>query len=77
MGRHLFKRGKDWFWLVSRGEGLVLAGFRVGRTGFGWFRAGRTGFGWFRLVPLFSNYHSIWGILVIFPVSAGLVGDQL
>ena len=37
-------------------EGLVSAGFRVGKTGFGWFRVGRTGFGWFRLVPLFSSY---------------------
>ena len=47
-----FRVGRDLF----KGEGLVSAGFRVGRTGFGWFRAGRTGFGWFRLVPLFSNY---------------------
>ena len=49
--------GKGWFPLVSGEEGLVSAGFRVGRTGFGWFRVGRTGFGWFRLIPLFSNYH--------------------
>ena len=44
--------GFGWF---QGGEGLVLAGFRVGRTGLGWFRVGKTGLGWFRLVPLFSN----------------------
>ena len=43
----LVSGGKGWFRLVSGWEGLVSAGFRVGRTGFGWFR----------LVPLFSNYH--------------------
>ena len=52
----LVSGGKGWFLLVSGEEGLVSAGFRVGRTGFGWFRVGRTGFGWFRLIPLFSNY---------------------
>ena len=66
MGRDWFplrSRGKDCFWLVSRGEGLVSAGFRVGRTGFGWFQGGKDWFrlvscekDWFRLVPLFSNY---------------------
>ena len=60
---HSVSGGKGWFPLVSGEEGLVSAGFRVGRTCFGWFqggkdwfRVGRTGFGWFRLVPLFSNY---------------------
>ena len=52
----LVSGGKGWFPLVSWEEGLVSAGFRVGRTGFGWFRVGRTGFGWFRLISLFSNY---------------------
>ena len=42
--------GKGWFPLVSGEEGLVSAGFRVGRTGFGWFRVGRTGFVWEGLV---------------------------
>ena len=62
----LVSGGKGWFPLVSGEEGLVSAGFRVGRTGFGWFHVGRTGFGWFhvgrtgfgwfRLIPLFNNY---------------------
>ena len=30
----LVSGGKDWFLLFSREEGLVSAGFRVGRTGF-------------------------------------------
>ena len=42
-----FQVGRD---LFKWGEGLVLAGFRVGRTGFGWFRVGRTGFGSFRFL---------------------------
>ena len=45
--------GRDFFLLLSKGEGLVSAGFKGGMTG---FRVGRTGFGWFRLIPLFSNY---------------------
>ena len=58
--------GRDLFLLLSKGEGLVSAGFKGfrlvsagfkgGKTGFGWFRVGKTGFGWFRLIPLFSNY---------------------
>ena len=45
---------------------MVSAGFKGGRTGFGWFqgekdwfRVGMTGFGWFWLVPLFSNYQKL------------------
>ena len=39
--------------------GLLLAGFRVGSTGFSWFRPVSGRFGWFRIVPLFSNYDVI------------------
>ena len=42
--------GRDLFLLLSKGEGLVSAGFKGGRTGFGWFRVGRTGFVWEGLV---------------------------
>ena len=62
----LVSGGKGWFLLVSGEEGLVSAGFRVGRTGFGWFQGGKDWFrlvscgkDWFRLIPLFSNYHAI------------------
>ena len=34
----LVSSGKGWFPLVSGEEGLILPGFRVGRTGFGWFQ---------------------------------------
>ena len=60
-GLRWFQWRKDLFRLVSGREGLVSAGFRVGRTGFGWFRVGRPGFGWFRLIPLFSNYPGLVG----------------
>ena len=56
---------KDLFRLVSGWEGLVSAGFTVGRTGFGWFRVGRTGFGWFRLIPLFSNYQKLIHVVCV------------
>ena len=39
--------GRDLFPLLSKGEGLVLAGFKGGRTGFGWFQGGKD---WFRVV---------------------------
>ena len=48
-----FQRGKDWFWLVSRGEGLVLAGFRgEGLVSGGFVREGLVlgGFGSFRFL---------------------------
>ena len=53
-----FQRGKGLFRLVS-------AGFRVGRTGFGWFRVGRTGFGWFRIVPLLVTTRNHFDFIVI------------
>ena len=42
-----FRVGRDLFPLLSKGEALVSAGFKGGRTGFGWFQGGK---GWFRLV---------------------------
>ena len=42
-----FSGGKGWFPLVSGEEGLVLGGFRVGRTGFEWFQGGKD---WFQVV---------------------------
>ena len=42
-----FRVGRDLFLLLSKGEGLVSAGFKGGRTGFGWFQGGKD---WFRLV---------------------------
>ena len=45
--------GKGWFLLVSGKKGLVSAGFRVGRTGFGWFQDGK---GWFRVVSCVKDW---------------------
>ena len=42
-----FRLGRDGFLLLSRGEGLVSAGFKGEKTGFGWFQGGKD---WFRLV---------------------------
>ena len=49
----LVSGGKGWFPLVSGEEGLVSAGFRVGRTGFGWFQGGND---WFRLVSCVKDW---------------------
>ena len=42
--------------IICGWEGLVSAGFKVERTGFGSFRLVSTSFEWFRVIPLFSNY---------------------
>ena len=42
-----FRVGRDLFPLLSKGEGLVSAGFKGGMTGFGWFKGGKD---WFRVV---------------------------
>ena len=59
-GKALVQRGKDWFPLVSRGEGLVSAGFRVVSAGFrvvsGWFRLVS---GWFRLVSCGKDWFRV------------------
>ena len=51
-----FQGGKDWFWQVSREEGLVSANFRVGRTSFGWEGVVLGGFGSFRFLVTTINY---------------------
>ena len=53
--------GKGWFSLVSGEEGLVSAGFRGGRTCFGWFQGGND---WLRLVSGWEGLVSGWEGLV-------------
>ena len=48
--------GKGWFRLVSGEEGLVSAGFRAGRTGFGWFQGGKD---WFRVVSCGKDWFRV------------------
>ena len=59
-GDHLDERGGwigfGWEGLVSGEEGLVSAGFRVGRTGFGWFQGGKD---WFRLVSCGKDWFRV------------------
>ena len=42
--------------IICEWEGLVSAGFKVGRTGFGSFRHILAGFHWVRVILLFRNY---------------------
>ena len=46
--------------VICEWEGLVSAGFKMGRTGFGWFWLIPAGFRQFRVVPPFSNYPFSW-----------------
>ena len=52
----LVSGGKGWFPLVSGEEGLVSAGFTVGRTGFGWFQDGKD---WFRLISCGKDWFRV------------------
>ena len=42
--------------LVQKGERLVSAGFKGGRTGFGWFQGGKD---WFRLVSCGKDWFRV------------------
>ena len=53
-----FQVGRDLFLLLSKGEGLVSAGFKGGRTGFSWFQGGKD---WFRLVSCGKDW--FWMVL--------------
>ena len=66
-GDHLDKRwhsmtasrgwtGFGWEGTCSKGEGVVSAGFKGGRTGFGWFQGEKD---WFRLVSCGNDWFRV------------------
>ena len=51
-----FRVGRDLFLLLSKEEGLVSAGFKGGRTGFGWFQGEKD---WFQVVSCGKDWFQV------------------